>query len=133
MICAAMFYGDGVITPAISVLSAIEGLDVATPAFKSYVVPLTVAVLVVLYMVQRRGTAGIGRWFGTIVLLWFTALGLMGIVNIIANLTILTALNSLYAISFIAQHGWLAFVPMGAGVLAFTGVEALFANIGTFV
>src|SRR3546814_18112014 len=81
MIGAAMFYGDGVITPAISVLSAIEGLEVATPAFKPYVVPLTVAVLVALYMLQRRGTAGLGKWFGPIVLLWFAALGLMGIIN----------------------------------------------------
>src|SRR3546814_7492248 len=132
MIGAAMFYGDGVITAAISVLSAIERLEVATPAFKSYVVPLTVAVLVVLYMVQRRGTAGIGRWFGPIVLLWFTALGLMGIVNIIANPSILAALNPLYAISFLAQNGWLAFVALGAVVLAFTGAEALYADMGPF-
>lgn len=132
MIGAAMFYGDGVITPAISVLSAIEGLEIATPALKPYVVPLTVAVLVALYMLQRRGTAGIGKWFGPIVLIWFIALGLMGIVNIVANPSILAALNPLHAVSFLAQNGWLAFVALGAVVLAFTGAEALYADMGHF-
>ncbi len=132
MIGAAMFYGDGVITPAISVLSAIEGLEVATPAFKPYVVPLTVAVLVALYMLQYRGTAGIGKWFGPIVLVWFTTLGAMGLVNIVANPAILAALNPLYAVGFLAKNGWLAFVALGAVVLAFTGAEALYADMGHF-
>jgi len=87
---AALFYGDGIITPAISVLSAIEGLEVATPAFKPYVIPLTIAVLVALYTVQYKGTAGIGKFFGPIVFLWFAILGAMGVVNIIENPVILT-------------------------------------------
>ncbi|RJF92333.1 potassium transporter Kup [Noviherbaspirillum saxi] len=132
MVGAAMFYGDGVITPAISVLSAIEGLEVATPAFKPYVVPLTVTVLIALYMLQRRGTAGIGKWFGPVVLVWFTTLGVMGIVNIIDNPAILAALNPLHAVRFLAQNGWLAFFALGAVVLAFTGAEALYADMGHF-
>lgn len=132
LIGAALFFGDGVITPAISVLSAVEGLEVATPALKPYVVPLTVGILVALYMVQHNGTAGIGKWFGPIVLIWFTALGLMGIVNIVENPQILGALNPLYALRFLMQNGWLAFLALGAIVLAFTGAEALYADMGHF-
>jgi KUP system potassium uptake protein len=129
---ASLFFGDGVITPAISVLSAIEGLEVATPALKSYVVPLTVAVLVALYMLQRKGTAGIGRWFGPIVLVWFMALAAMGMVNIIENPVILAALNPIHAFRFLAQNGWLAFLALGGIVLAVTGAEALYADMGHF-
>jgi KUP system potassium uptake protein len=129
---AALFYGDGVITPAISVLSAIEGLEVATPAFRPYVVPLTVAVLVALYMVQYRGTAGIGKWFGPIMLVWFMALAAMGIVNIAQRPDILGALNPVHALRFLAENRWLAFVALGAVVLAFTGAEALYADMGHF-
>lgn len=129
---AALFYGDGVITPAISVLSAIEGLEVATPAFQPYVVPITVAVLVALYMVQYKGTAGIGKWFGPIVLVWFATLGTMGVVNIIENPGILAALNPLYALRFLYNNSWLAFVALGAIFLAFTGAEALYADMGHF-
>jgi KUP system potassium uptake protein len=132
LIGAALFYGDGVITPAISVLSAIEGLEVATPAFKPYVVPLTIAVLLMLYMFQSKGTAGIGKWFGPIMLIWFIALAGMGVVNIIENPQILAALNPLYAAAFLAGNGWLAFVSLGAVVLAFTGAEALYADMGHF-
>lgn len=129
---AALFFGDGVITPAISVLSAIEGLEVATPAFKPYIIPLTVAVLVALYMIQHKGTAGIGKWFGPIVLIWFTTLGAMGVVNIIHNPAILAALNPFHALRFLFQNGWLAFVALGAIFLAFTGSEALYADMGHF-
>jgi KUP system potassium uptake protein len=129
---AALFFGDGVITPAISVLSAIEGLEVATPAFKSYVVPLTVSVLVVLYMVQHKGTAGIGKWFGPIMVVWFLALAAMGIVNIIEQPGILVAINPMYAVNFLWHNGWLAFVALGAIVLAVTGAEALYADMGHF-
>jgi len=129
---AALFYGDGVITPAISVLSAIEGLEVATPALKPYVVPLTIAVLVGLYMVQHNGTGGIGRWFGPVMLLWFAVLAAMGIVNVIQVPQILQALNPLYAIHFLAQNGWFAFIALGSVVLALTGAEALYADMGHF-
>jgi KUP system potassium uptake protein len=129
---AALFFGDGVITPAISVLSAIEGLEVAAPALERYVLPLTVAVLVALYMLQKRGTAGIGKWFGPIMSVWFAALAAMGAVNIAQNPAILAALNPLHALRFLMQNGWLAFVALGAVVLAFTGSEALYADMGHF-
>ncbi len=128
----ALFFGDGVITPAISVLSALEGLEVATPAFKPYVVPITVTVLVALYMVQHTGTAGIGRWFGPIVLVWFATLGTMGAINIVDNPAILAALNPIHAMRFLLDNGWLAFVALGAIFLAFTGAEALYADMGHF-
>jgi KUP system potassium uptake protein len=129
---AALFYGDSIITPAISVLSAIEGLEVATPAFTPYVVPLTVAVLVALYAFQYRGTAGIGSLFGPIVVVWFSVLAAMGIVNIVANPDILGAVNPLHAVRFMARNGAIAFAALGAVFLAFTGAEALYADMGHF-
>jgi KUP system potassium uptake protein len=129
---AALFFGDGVITPAISVLSAIEGLEVAAPALHAYIVPLTIAVLVALYTVQKHGTAGIGKWFGPVMFVWFATLATMGIVNIVRNPAILAALNPLHALRFLTQNGWLAFVALGAVVLAFTGSEALYADMGHF-
>jgi KUP system potassium uptake protein len=129
---AALFYGDGVITPAISVLSAFEGLEVATPALKPYVLPLTVAVLVALYMFQQKGTAGIGKWFGPVMLVWFAVLAAMGVVNIVHNPDILAALNPAHALGFLVRNGWLGFVALGAVVLAFTGAEALYADMGHF-
>ena len=127
-----MFYGDSVVTPAISVLGAIEGLEVAAPALEQYVVPLTIVVLVSLYAVQRHGTAGIGRWFGPIMVLWFAALAAMGIVNIIEEPHILLALNPIYAFNFLVANGFVAFVALGAVVLAITGAEALYADMGHF-
>jgi KUP system potassium uptake protein len=129
---AALFFGDGIITPSISVLSAIEGLEVATPALQPYVVPITVAVLVALYMVQHKGTAGIGKWFGPIMIVWFAALSGMGIVNIIQAPEILAALSPFHAFRFMIHNGWLGFVALGAIVLAFTGAEALYADMGHF-
>lgn len=129
---ASLFYGDAVITPAISVLSAIEGLEVATPTFKPYVVPLTLCVLIALYAVQKKGTAGIGKWFGPITLVWFITLAAMGVVNIIATPAILAALNPLHAFRFLLENRWIAFVSLGAIVLAFTGAEALYADMGHF-
>lgn len=129
---AALFYGDGVITPAMSVISAIEGLNVATPNFSNKVVPITVVVLIALYSFQYKGTSGIATWFGPIMVLWFAALAAMGIVNIIKAPVILAALNPIHAISFLLEHGWLAFVALGAVVLAFTGAEALYADMGHF-
>ncbi|MFL6716313.1 MAG: potassium transporter Kup [Burkholderiaceae bacterium] len=132
MIGAGLFFGDGVITPAISVLSAIEGLEVATPAMKPYVIPLTLTVLVGLYLAQSRGTAGIAKWFGPIMLVWFIALASMGIVNIFGNPAILAAFNPLHALTFLGHNGHFAFLALGAVVLAFTGAEALYADMGHF-
>jgi KUP system potassium uptake protein len=129
---AALFYGDSVITPAISVLSAVEGLEVATPALKPYVVPLTVIILISLYAVQRHGTGGIGRWFGPIMLVWFAALAAMGLLNIVRSPAILAALNPLHALHFFAENRVIAFIALGAVVLAFTGAEALYADMGHF-
>ncbi len=129
---ATLFYGDSVITPAISVLSAIEGLEVATPAFSPYVVWLTIAVLVALYSVQSHGTAGIGRFFAPIMLIWFVALACMGVLNIIKSPAILAAVNPLHAVAFLLDNGRIAFLSLGAVVLALTGAEALYADMGHF-
>jgi len=129
---ATMFYGDSVITPAISVLGAIEGLEVATPGLEKYVVPLTIVVLVGLYSVQRHGTAGIGRWFGPIMVVWFAVLAVMGVINIMQAPVILQALNPLHAFEFMLRERLIAFIALGAVVLAFTGAEALYADMGHF-
>jgi KUP system potassium uptake protein len=129
---ATMFYGDSVITPAISVLGAIEGLEVAAPALEQFVVPLTIIVLVSLYSVQRHGTAGIGRFFGPIMVVWFVALAAMGVVNIMQEPGILAALNPIHGFRFLLRNGFVAFVALGAVVLAFTGAEALYADMGHF-
>jgi KUP system potassium uptake protein len=132
MMGAGLFYGDGVITPAISVLSAIEGLEVATPALKPYVLPLTVTVLVALYSLQSKGTAGIGKFFGPIVLVWFAALATMGVINIVHYPAVLAAFNPLHGLNFVLHNGWFAFIALGAVVLALTGAEALYADMGHF-
>jgi KUP system potassium uptake protein len=129
---ATMFYGDSVITPAISVLGAIEGLDVATPGLEKWIVPLTIIVLVILYSVQRHGTAGIGRFFGPVMIVWFAALAVMGVINIVQAPVILQALNPLHAFEFMLRERFIAFVALGAVVLAFTGAEALYADMGHF-
>ncbi len=129
---AALLYGDGMITPAISVLSAVEGLEVATPFFKPYVVPITIAVLVLLFMFQRRGTAGVGAVFGPVVLLWFTALGLLGLRGILWDPSVLLALNPVHAIRFFAENGLHGFIVLGAVFLVTTGGEALYADLGHF-
>ncbi|MQA38445.1 potassium transporter Kup [Rugamonas aquatica] len=129
---ATMFYGDSVITPAISVLSAMEGLEVAAPGLEQYIVPLTIIVLVTLYAVQRHGTAGIGRLFGPVMVIWFAALAVMGLINIIEAPQILWALNPWNAFRFMIQNRMIAFVALGAVVLAFTGAEALYADMGHF-
>ena len=129
---ASLFYGDGVITPAISVLSAVEGIELATPAFKPYVVPITVVILIALYFAQSKGTSGLGRLFGPIMTLWFVVLAVMGVINIAATPAILEALNPLHALGFLVRQRWLAFIALGAVVLAFTGAEALYADLGHF-
>jgi KUP system potassium uptake protein len=129
---ATLFYGDSVITPAISVLSAIEGLEVAAPLLQPYVVPLTVLVVIALYALQSHGTAGIGKWFGPIMLVWFLALAAMGVINILKAPEILAALNPWHALMFLDRNRLIAFIALGAVVLAFTGAEALYADMGHF-
>jgi KUP system potassium uptake protein len=129
---AALFYGDTVITPAISVLSAVEGLEVITPAFKSYVLPICIAVLIGLFAMQRFGTATVGRMFGPVIALWFGVLTVTGVTQILQEPTILAALNPLNAFHFLRSQGWHVFVAIGAIVLAFTGAEALYADMGHF-
>ena len=129
---AALFYGDAVITPAISVLSAVEGLEIAAPHLKAYVVPISLVLLVGLFMLQRRGTAGIGAVFGPVMVVWFTVIALAGLIGIARAPAILAALNPLAGIGFLLQRGWIAFVSLGAVVLALTGAEALYADMGHF-
>ncbi len=129
---AALLYGDGIITPAISVLSAIEGLEVATDKLKPVVVPLTCVILVGLFAVQSRGTAGIGKVFGPIMVAWFLALGVLGLVFITKNPAVLAALSPLYAVRFFGMHGIHGIVVLGSVVLAITGGEALYADMGHF-
>jgi KUP system potassium uptake protein len=129
---AALFYGDGMITPAISVLSAVEGLHVATPIFEPFVVPLTLAILAGLFLLQRRGTARVGVLFGPVILLWFAALAALGIAQVAQGPWILRALNPAYAVAFFADYEWAAFVALGAVVLSITGAEALYADMGHF-
>jgi len=129
---AALFYGDGVITPAISVLSAVEGLEVITPAFKPYVLPISLTILVILFAVQRRGTAAVGTLFGPVMVLWFFILGVLGVVSIANNPDVLRALAPWYAVSFFAANPLLGFFALGAAVLALTGAEALYADMGHF-
>ena len=122
---AALFYGDGTITPAISVLSAVEGLEVATPAFKPYVIPLTLIVLVMLFAVQKRGTGSVGALFGPIMMLWFVALAALGVNGILRAPQVLLALNPYHAAAFLFGHPMLGFFSLGGVVLAVTGAEAL--------
>ncbi|MBK7686915.1 MAG: potassium transporter Kup [Rhodocyclaceae bacterium] len=129
---AALFYGDGVITPAISVLSAVEGLEVATPAFKPYVLPISILILVLLFAVQRHGTAAVGKFFGPIVVAWFLTIGVLGINSITASPDILRALDPSYALHFFETNQLLGFFALGAAVLALTGAEALYADMGHF-
>ncbi len=129
---AALFYGDGIITPAISVLSAVEGLQVAGPAFKTYVIPITLIVLWALFIFQRKGTASVGALFGPIMCLWFGTLAILGVLNILAKPVVLTALNPVYGISFLIASPWIGFLALGGVVLALTGAEALYADMGHF-
>ncbi len=129
---AALFYGDSVITPAISVLSAVEGLEVVTPALKPYVLPVCAVVLIGLFAMQRFGTAVVGKLFGPVIVLWFVVLAVCGVVEIVRQPAILAALNPLVALEFLMQRGWQVFLAVGAIVLAFTGAEALYADMGHF-
>ena len=128
----ALFYGDGVITPAISVLSAVEGLEVVSPHFKSYVIPITLVVLFCLFAVQKRGTAGIGKFFGPITLAWFLVLAVLGISQIVTHPEILAAVSPHYMVRFIWDYPGTSFIVLGAVVLCVTGAEALYADMGHF-
>ncbi|MBK9235246.1 MAG: potassium transporter Kup [Rhodoferax sp.] len=127
-----LFYGDGVITPAISVLGAMEGLEVVSPAFKKYVLPLTLVVLFCLFAVQKHGTGGIGKFFGPITLVWFAAISVLGVVQIADHPEILKAISPHYALGFMWHNPGVAFVLLGAVVLCVTGAEALYADLGHF-
>ncbi|WBY02998.1 potassium transporter Kup [Ramlibacter tataouinensis] len=129
---AALFYGDSIITPAISVLSAVEGLEVATPALKPYVLPISLGVLVALFAVQRFGTGVVGKLFGPVIGLWFVVIAVAGLLHVVREPLILQALNPLHALAFAGRQGWHFFVILGAIVLAFTGSEALYADLGHF-
>ena len=129
---ASLFYGDSVITPAISVLGAGEGLETIAPAFKPYVLPLSTAVIVGLFLGQRFGTSAVGKLFGPIIVVWFTVLAVTGIGQIIQHPPILLALNPVHAFEFLRERGWHLFVVMGSIVLALTGAEALYADMGHF-
>jgi len=127
-----LFYGDGVITPAISVLSAVEGLEVVSPAFKKAVIPLTLLILLCLFAVQKRGTGGIGKFFGPITMVWFVAIAVLGIYHIVGHPEILWAISPHYAVLFIWNQPFTAFIILGAVVLCVTGGEALYADMGHF-
>ena len=128
----SLFYGDGVITPAISVLSAVEGLEVVSPRFKEWVIPLTLVILLALFSVQKRGTAGIGRFFGPITLVWFMAIAALGVFHILGHPEILQALSPHHALRFMFAQPGTTFIILGAVVLCVTGAEALYADLGHF-
>ncbi|WP_442909294.1 potassium transporter Kup [Ideonella sp. BN130291] len=132
MFGTAIFYGDGVITPAVTVVSAIEGLQVIAPASQRFVVPLALIIITALFAVQRFGTAGIGKAFGPITLVWFAVLVLLGLPHIAENPSVLRALDPMYAIDFVMHHRGVAFIALGAVVLVVTGGEALYADLGHF-
>jgi KUP system potassium uptake protein len=132
IISGALFYGDAIITPALSVLSAVEGLKVVTPAFDAYVVPITVVILIALFAVQSRGTAAVAKFFGPITLVWFAALAAAGVLHIGQNPAVLYAFNPYYGFNFLLHHGIVGFFTLGAVFLVVTGSEALYADLGHF-
>ena len=129
---AALLYGDGVVTPAISVLSAVEGMKALSPSLARWVVPITCAILVLLFLVQRRGTAGIGVVFGPVMVVWFLAIGALGVRQIVETPIVLSAINPMYAVRFFQESGWTAFASLGAVILCIAGGEALYADMGHF-
>lgn len=128
----ALFYGDSMITPAISVLSAVEGIAIVAPAMEHWIVPLTIGILTALFAIQRKGTGSVGRWFGPITSVWFLTLAVLGVAHLIRAPEVLLALNPWYAIQFIAGKPWMAFVLLGSVMLVLTGAEALYADMGHF-
>jgi len=132
VIGAALFYGDSIITPAISVLSAVEGLKLVAPQFEPYVLPIAVLILVLLFAVQSRGTGKVATFFGPVMAIWFLTIGALGVLHISDDLGVLHALNPVHAITFLAGHGLIGFVVLGSVFLAVTGAEALYADMGHF-
>jgi KUP system potassium uptake protein len=132
IISGALFYGDAIITPALSVLSAVEGLKIATPAFDSYVVPITVVILVALFWVQSHGTARVAAFFGPVMMVWFAAIAVGGLWHIGQYPAVLYAFNPWHGIYFLTHHGLIAFYTLGAVFLVMTGAEALYADLGHF-
>jgi KUP system potassium uptake protein len=132
MIGAALFYGDAMITPAISVLSAVEGLNIATPAFQDVILPITIGIIIGLFLVQPRGTSKVAAFFGPITLIWFMVIGLAGLPHVLRNPEILWAINPAYAAEFLATHGIVGLLTLGAVFLSVTGAEALYADLGHF-
>ena len=128
----ALFYGDAIITPAVSVLSAVEGLSVLNTSLTPYVLPIAITVLLILFLVQKFGTQNVGTWFGPIMLIWFICIGLLGLTQIVQNPNVLKAINPIYIVLFIHEHGWSLLLGLGAVVLALTGAEALYADMGHF-
>ena len=128
----ALLYGDGMITPAISVLAAVEGTEVATPAFEDFVIPIAVAILIALFWIQRRGTATIGKVFGPVMLVWFGTLAGLGLIHILDEPGVFRAINPVYAVELFAHEGWHAFLALGSVFLVVTGGEALYADMGHF-
>ncbi len=129
---ACLFFGDGVITPAVSVLSAVEGLEVGMPGARPVVIPISIAVIVLLFAIQSRGTGRVGRLFGPIMALWFATIGILGGAEVSKDPSVLQAISPHHAVIFILHHGWMAFIVLGAVVLAVTGAEALYADMGHF-
>ena len=128
----ALFFGDGVLTPAISVMSAVEGLEVKEPQLQPYVLPLTLILLTGLFLAQRRGTGRVGGFFGPVIIVWFATLGLLGLAQIASNPGVLRAVNPLYGIELVIEDPTLGFILLGSVVLAVTGAEALYADMGHF-
>jgi len=129
---ACMFYGDAIITPAISVLSAVEGMEVISPDFTRYVLPTTILILILLFFIQKTGTAVVGNLFGPVMLIWFAVIGLMGLNQVVQNPAIFAAVNPLYAVRFMQEHALQGFIVLGAVFLVLTGAEALYADMGHF-
>ena len=129
---ACLFFGDGVITPAISVLSAVEGLEVSSPQLSQFVLPISAVVIVGLFIIQWRGTDRVGRLFGPVMAVWFAAIGLLGLIEVVRNPFVLLAVSPTYAVGLVAHYRWLAFVALGSVVLTVTGAEALYADMGHF-
>ena len=132
IISGALFYGDAIITPALSVLSAVEGLKVATPTFEHYVVPITILILIGLFAVQSRGTAKVAAFFGPVMVVWFVVIALVGVWHVLQNPMVLLAFNPYYGVNFLIHHGIIAFFTLGAVFLCVTGCEALYADLGHF-
>jgi KUP system potassium uptake protein len=132
LVGSALLYGDGMLTPAITVLSAIEGLEIATPAFDAYVLPITICILIVVFMAQRFGTATIGAVFGPVILLWFAAIGALGVYGILQHPEVLWAIDPRHGVQFLFSTGWKGFLVLGSVFLVITGGEALYADMGHF-